>query len=247
MNTYIPLQLYADLYPALEMSPLVITCTLAAFSQVITYQHIHFDNLLASTVVQEAQHDCYWEWEDEAKPLPVPLKVLWESNSGLPLYASSSMYPVGDVFNDVTYFHKRVPTGEWSRTNKSGKVQLSPVRGRYMERRIPFRTSIIHKLQARVIGNADEIARLLEKITHIGKKRSAGYGEVCEWEITEAKLRDVDCLVKNGKLARPIPAWCTESLKIDINAPMVMVGWSPPQWNPAGFEMGWPFGTKTAN
>ena len=58
--------------------------------------------------------------------------------------------------------------------------------------------------EATCVGNAREIARLLEQIRYAGKRRSVGLGAVHHWEIAAAS--EGFALVRDGRLTRPLPA-----------------------------------------
>jgi CRISPR type IV-associated protein Csf3 len=178
--------------------------------------------------------------------IPIPAKRLWEHpNSGLPLWAASFFIPATDVVNDVgdtIYFHKRSIRGQWTKgTGKSEKFGIGTRTGRWAERRTPIVTSIATKMEAYCIGGVDEIMRLLSMVTHLGKKRSAGSGAVAKWEIEE--METIDCLQKNGKLIRPVPARFKD---IGADEPPQLIGWTTPYWSPAIFDLGWRIGTSVS-
>ncbi len=111
-----------------------------------------------------------------------------------------------------------------------------------MERRVPLPVKACDVWQAWCIGVGDEIARLLQPLRHVGKRRSAGFGEVQRWIIESA---DDFQLVHEGRLMRSMPALALpellpEYMPAEAPAP---VGWTPPQWKPALFAPGWWPGT----
>lgn len=91
-----------------------------------------------------------------------------------------------------------------------------------------------------------EIVRLLSAVTHLGKKRGIGLGEVEQWQIESAAEFT---LVREGLLLRPLPqaAWGEllpgEEEPDEIPTP---VGWTPPQWLPGLWLDGWREGTPVA-
>jgi hypothetical protein len=227
------------LYETINAVPLKIAAALN--SQVAISDFIALDGLLARCVLQERLGTTILDTANGPYYIPVPLKRLWtHPDNGLPLWAASFFMPTTDAVDDTTYFHKRAPRGERTKgTGKSDKFGIGARTGRWAERRTPIVTSIVPKMEAYCVGETGEIMRLLEGVTHLGKKRSAGYGAVVKWEIEE--MEDVDCVQKNGILIRPVPARF-ENVVID-EAPQ-LIGWTNPYWNPTIFDLGWRVGVK---
>lgn len=243
---YPALAAHAARYAELEMEPLRVTAVLRANAQVAHYDYPHLENVLAWAVVQEATTGRGLPpREGAAYRLPLPLRPLWRSPDGWPLWASTPLLPIGDQATDVIYWHKRLFPGRWS-GGKRGKFVPNPTAGRWMERRTPLPTILCRHWQATCIGNAAEIARLLSAVTHLGKKRGIGLGEVEQWQIESAAEFT---LVREGLLLRPLPqaAWGEllpgEEEPDEIPTP---VGWTPPQWLPGLWLDGWREGTPVA-
>ncbi len=236
---------YAARYAAREptMRPLRVTVHLVPPGRVGGYDPIALDNLLARCVVMEACGGSALAEPDGALGyvLPVPLRCLWRSADGVPLWAATPLMPEGETITDSEYWHKRTQPGTltWS---KSGRYSVNARTGRFMERRVPLPVTTARTWRAEVIGDAAEIARLLAPLTHIGKKRAMGLGEVERWTITPL---DAFQLVRDERLTRPLPAAAVAlldgALPVDPPAP---IGWTPPQWRPALFLDGWPAGAR---
>lgn len=96
-------------------------------------------------------------------------------------------------------------------------------------------------LEARCIGNRDEIIRLLAQLDFVGKRRAIGFGEVAEIRVETGEFS----LIENDELTRPIPALSVHLLgnKMPTGEPCP-VGWTPPQWMPSLFAPGWWSGTR---
>ncbi len=237
MIDYPALEPYVDLYNGLEGEPLCITLELVPGSRIAGYDPVNLDNLLARAVVDEATGGHGLPATPEAYRLPVPLRCLWRSPEGLPLWAATPFFPVGDHVADVAYWHKRAQTGEFTCT-KTGRFAIRSTQGRWMERRVPLPTTVCDRWQAWCIGDAGEISRLLTSLTHVGKKRSTGFGEVRRWRIESAPSFD---LVRDGQLTRAMPAAALSELLPGYQIPEepAPVGWTPPQWKPSLFAPGW--------
>jgi hypothetical protein len=80
------------------------------------------------------------------------------------------------------------------------------------------------------IGNPDEVKSLLDCVTGLGKKRSQGFGQVCQWDVTEI---DQDwSLVKDKELMKPVSGKVYSSLDLDRFYNVLKWGWKPPVWLP---------------
>lgn len=228
---------YTKRYTHMEYECLDVTAHLKPNSHIVNYDSVYLDNLLAWCVVNEATSglglpdtpDGYW--------IPIPVKLA-EFVRGMPLWLTSVFIPDEKPIEDVAYHHKRIISGEWSKA-KTLKTNV----GRWMERRIPVPTMICESLTARVCGNRDEIARLLEAIKFLGKHRNVGYGEIDRWEVTPGEFDEDEILVINNYLTHAIPIEYT-GIEIDVS-PSSVVGWTPPQWKVSLQSEGWPIGTLT--
>lgn len=218
--------------------PLRVTLSLA--SPLAGYDPLNLDNLLARAVVDEATAGQGVPHASAAYVLPVPLRRLWRSDDGLPLWAATPFVPAGVSAVDVAVLHKRQQVGEWTGT-PSGHLNLASAAGRWMERRMPLPTTVAEAWTADAIGDASEIARLLARVSHVGKRRAAGFGVVVRWEVAPW---DAWSLVRDGRLTRALPAEAVRLLDGGLPAGTpAPVGWTPPQWKPDLFRSGWWPGT----
>ena len=237
---YPPLEEYINRYENENMAsePLAITITLRA--PLAGYDPINLDNLLARAVVDEATQGHGLPNSREPYWLPVPLKCLWRSADGLPLWASSVFLPAGESVRDTSYWHKRQQKGEYTHA-KSGRFAPRATQGRWMERRVPLPTTVVDELAATCVGNREEVERLLGGLEFIGKRRAIGFGEIVRVGVTPA---DSFALVRDGVLVRPVPALALGLLGGQMpQGTAAPVGWTPPQWKPSLFAIGWWAGT----
>lgn len=222
---------------------------LAPSTQIVNYDQINFDNLLCAAVVEEAWNTVgAWGWQARPAALPCPLTTLWRDERGLSLYAAGLMQPLGASTRDVVYHHKRAPRGAYSRGNsKDGGLRMETNKGRYMERQIPMPTLAVQTLECFCVGDPAEIARLLENISHLGKRRGNGFGAVERWEIQPARHFASDCVCDTGGIwKKALPMAAASALGIAPEGALSLVGWTPAQWNPATFLAGWRAGTPCA-
>lgn len=82
------------------------------------------------------------------------------------------------------------------------------------------------------VGDASKISELILNITHLGKKRSQGCGQVHKWEVLPFE-HDWH-LWRSDSLARPMPVNMIEPPQA-IN--MMQWGWRPPTWLAANKSM----------
>lgn len=244
---YLPeLSPYREKYETLEARTVKITCNLRN-NRVAGFDPICFDNILAAAVVREAmQGRRLQNTLTGMYDIRVPLICLYEDERGRPLWASSALLPQGYLIEDRQYFHKRKQTGRYTGT-KSGKLNLDSQRGRFMERRYIALTTVCDTLEAVAVGDPEEIARLLEQITHIGKYRSIGYGEVDTWEITMlSDTYDKTIILDDGRLIKDIPVSALETFGWATEEEPVMTAWTPPYWTGASMGEGWRIGTEVS-
>lgn len=239
MIEYPALQPYAAQYWNLRGEPLRVTVRFKQGAHLAGYDPLNLDNLLARAVVEEATNTTGLPDTIDAYVLPVPLRCLWRSHAGLPLWAATAFRPVGMAVSDIAYWHKRAQSGRWSK-GRSGKLTIITTKGRWMDRRVPLPTTLCETWVADCIGDAEEILRLLKRFAFIGKRRSNGFGEVKEWSIEPGSFE----LVENGILTRSMPL--EAAVPILGQVPSISpapVGWTPPQWKPSLFLPGWWMGT----
>ncbi|WOJ93681.1 hypothetical protein R0135_00590 [Congregibacter variabilis] len=77
-------------------------------------------------------------------------------------------------------------------------------------------------------GDGEEIDRLLQPVSFIGKRRASGFGEVDSWSVEEGDLDGVTGVM--GEPLRPVPVELFEGDKESIK---VDAAWRPAYWHPA--------------
>jgi hypothetical protein len=222
------LDVFNDYFSRCTYDPIKVTIHLRPNSRIVNYDPIHLDGLLAWAVVLLAtegrglpdREDGYW--------IPLPLKMLWQSDGGYPLWAASILYPASPALEDIYVRHKR-NSGGWLHD----KPKLVTRNGPWMERRLPTPMRICDTYEARCIGNRDEVQNLLSIFTHIGKLR---LGRVRDVNVEVCDYNDEDVFRAGDTLLRPIPA---ASELIPWSEKPSLVGWTPPYWKPSLFMEGW--------
>lgn len=232
---------YAERYAEMEtgMVPFRVSLYTRANAPVAGYDPLHLDGLLARCVVEEATAGRLLPDEPvDAYRLPVPLRRLWESPPGFPLFAATSFRPAEEI-PDTVYLHKRAQTGRWTKT-KSGRFAVITIKGPDMERRVPVRANVCGEWVAEGIGNPEEVARLLGRLTAIGKHRARGFGELDSPNIGQVEPLEDFAVVAAGRLLRPVPLAAAPDLLgvFPTDAPSP-VCWTLPYWKMSLALPGW--------
>jgi CRISPR type IV-associated protein Csf3 len=108
--------------------------------------------------------------------------------------------PIFDIKATATSnIHRRFNVREAEAYCHDKKTKIETTKGPYKNARLLLRQFITPKVEYHVIGDMDEIQRLLKTITHIGTKLGSGFGRVQEWVVE-----------KNGdenkaRFLRPLP------------------------------------------
>jgi hypothetical protein len=246
MIHYSQFDAHKERYEALPMHAARVSFRLHYGAQLAGYDPLFLDNLLAWCVVTEATKGAgVPDAPNDGYDIPTPLRCLWRSAAGLPLWAATVFRPRGTQATDIAYYHKRQQTGVWTGT-ANGRFNITPSDGRWTERRVPLPTAIAEWWEAECIGNANEIRRLLtEYANFVGKRRAVGFGAIDEWKVEECEEFN---LIHDDRITRPLPAeaFDTDATllggRLPEGAPMI-TGWTPPQWKPALWSLGWRTGT----
>jgi len=213
-----------------HLEPLRVTFHLQPNSRIVNYDPIHLDGLLARAVVERATKGRLLADSEEGYWIPLPLKMLWQSDEGYPLWASTVLYPASDTIQDIYVRHKRNSGGELH--NKKKMVTRA---GAWMERRMPTPTLVCDRYEALCVGNAEATKNLLGGFTHIGKLRLARVNSVTVEPVNDFSLW------RDSELMRPVPA--ISAVAVVLTERSSLIGWTPPHWKPSLFLPGWQAGT----
>lgn len=227
-------------YRTLPKQPLKIVGHMS--SAMVEYEPLNMDGLLGWAVLQEVIGANHLNPQEGLWRVPVPLEVIYEQD-GWPMYASTVLWPDAKAAKDSVIYHKRAQPGRYTGTKK-GTFQIEATAGRWMDRRMPIPTLNTPTLTAWVIGNPEEVARLLKRITFIGRRRSAGHGEVRSWEIFDApNLPLVIAKPEGPVLSRNIPVGLAEKYDLKMLEPPTRVAFTHPYHQPDMHVAGWRVGT----
>lgn len=208
-------------------------------SPIAVTDYIHFDALIWHAVLEELLGSAFWnQTGEENYDIHLPLKTAIQTNihptlkhrrTGEAMTTTKKYYHSSVGFYDkgfvegVTAWRKRVdmPAG-------MGKVDIK--RGYFKAFDMPLTYVSTPTVTFYANGNRDEISRLLAAhISHIGKKRSQGYGKIKTINIET--IDEDKSILADGKLQRPIPVkGCPYKFANPIEA---YYAYHPPYWRTA--------------
>jgi hypothetical protein len=205
-----------------DMTGLLITAHLMTpYAPAMAGADIHIDSLLTWAVMQSLPAPVFFP-SHSAAVMPCPLKLLWVDGAGHPLWASTPLLPVGEAIMAREYWHKRYPS---DRAELANKRAANTSAGRWKEARVPLGLVTTSKLHGLCIGVESEVHRLIQTVTHVGKKPSTGYGRVAKWDVTPVgglEIRQVLC-------GHPVPVDSPIAEEI-TGKYRPSTGWTPPYW-----------------
>lgn len=245
MKAYYPpeLQETSARYAELPMEPLLVTAHVN--NAVYIPDPLFLDGILGAAVVRERCGSSLINMDgliDCSPVVPVPIKALWHNKDGFPLMASTAFKAEGYVESDVYYHHKRHQPGTFTKRTRSGQpFSVKASDGRWMDRQRPLTVQVVERLTCRVIGNPDEIQRLLLAVDHIGKERSRGLGRVSSWSIEEV---DEFRLVEDGRLQANVPYEAATELALNLEDNLTLGAWTTPRWQRGLHTLMYPIGTR---
>ncbi|NJL56024.1 hypothetical protein HC928_13195 [bacterium] len=209
-------------YESLAMVPLRVECHLA--DDAVLSDPLHLDALLSYAVVHRETRGAMLPNNNDYIYIPLPLRSLWFSRQGVPLWASTDFEPEPGAVHSVRYWHRRGLEPHMSHKN------LRPGIGPYKDRRTPMQT-VGGVLYADAIGNPEEIAALLSLISAVGKKRVSA-GAVSHWRVYE--ITSFALIDDHNRSRRPIPgAYFVEQGDFSLGGDYHLIGFSPPYWHAA--------------
>ena len=143
-------------------------------------------------------------------------------------YAASFAQWDTPMVTGVDYWNKR---GDWDKladlVDWGATKKVETRKGRYKA----YHTAIEYRHALRVwwfvVGDRDEIARLLRFATHIGKKSAQGWGAVLSWKVSP--IRYDWSVFKDGRVMRAIPA--EDARGTGARGRVISYGVRPSYWN----------------
>lgn len=156
--------------------------------------------------------------------LPLPLALAWIDPSGRPLWAATELRPVGSVVEGDLYIHSRYPTDRAPLARRQAALTAA---GQFKDVRIPLRVTAAAAIEGWCLGIAEEVAMLLDRVTHVGRKPAHGRGRVVRWTVTPAPGIDLAWILE--RRTTPLAALGDAAVPARRVAPRI--GWTPPYWD----------------
>lgn len=169
------------------MKPLKITAHMQTGKVVTTDLYLPLDSIMASAWVHKNRPDIAYtpivDYENMVQA-ELPLEKRGEGDDW---YWACSFACGEPKREEILHWHKRfdfdLATKHVDFGNRRGKVDAKS--GYYKNYRMPIVTYLVPKLEWYAVGELKEVVLLVDEITHIGKKRSQGFGRVQRWTVEE--------------------------------------------------------------
>jgi len=166
------------------MGPIKVTAHMRTGQIATTDMFLPLDSVLAFAWMRAhhpAKLDVEFTPEDYIEPdLPLARRGRGDARYWACSFACGE--PRGE---EVVYWHKRFDeefgTEYVDFQGRRGKVDIKA--GHYKSYRTPLVVVLMPKVEWYAVGDKDEVERLLALVTHLGKKRSQGYGRVQKWTV----------------------------------------------------------------
>jgi len=212
--------------------PLRVSCY--AFGEIVTdgTGTLPLDGVLAHLWMREYHPDILYHdsvrAKDELIEADLPIRRI---DNGHGWYYACSFAQVEWVGGSTHHWHKRAPILAMTRYVGEGKVNVAE--GAFRSYRMPLFTLLAgSRLYWYLVGDVEWIAYRLPLVTCLGKKRTMGFGVVCDWQV---EVTDDDWSVwgPEGQLMRAIPIEDVPTDRPIDFAIRESYAIRPPAWHPA--------------
>jgi hypothetical protein len=177
---------------------------------------IHLDAVLAWVMVWRILHGRS-DVEDVIDDVSIP--VARATVHGCPVWEATSLFPATEIDPEIVRYRKRPPEPELIEWGEPCKLRMK--QGRFRAYDIPLLVRPVRSLSGLVHGSEAGVRKLLEHVSHVGKKRSQGYGRVLRWSVEPVEIDEFPWRMANGGPSRVIP----------VAEPLGLQGYRPPYWH----------------
>lgn len=228
-----------------ELVPLTVRARLAGGVAHSAPFGISLDGLLASQIREDAKAAArdagidYPPYDPALAPdeLELPLARCEIAGGEDWHWAATFAYPEGEIPGPhVTTWVARPDQHALDQMSAELPAHVSHRQGRYRARVMPLPLTVARALVWRAVGDPDRICELLAPIAVIGKKRSAGHGDVLDWTVTAepgAEQWEYAHLHPDGTLGRTTPHRCLDGRGDIATGGAGQMGIRPPYMHPA--------------
>lgn len=160
---------------------------------------IALDALLCAAV---ARRDGLPQIEDAFVPIQIPVELAPGGRFHLASFSESSF-----VAHDRHWLNRRFPVAEAQAMGNKKLRRIALSTGPCKSYRIPLEVGYLagERIDWWCIGDAAEIRSLLSMVTHLGKKRSVGKGEVASWTVEPCEPWPGFPVLRDGRPLRSLP------------------------------------------
>lgn len=211
--------------PPTDFQPIQIEFQLAT-PLIMAYPWIFGDAFLARLLMEELLEDDFYNLPAK-DPLPI-----WKSLR-LPVAKTGDIYHASASILDTDEKHtltlyKRFHEAADLKTKSRIRMNSGQMRN-YM---LKFPYSASRAVKFNFLGNEGEISRLMQNVSHLGKKRAAGGGEVSCMKVH--RLQKDESITKDGVAMRSIPSQMLKSFE-DIH--VMLMAYRFPSWDNANITL----------
>lgn len=221
-------------YDDLPKKPLQIDFDMATPFSSIHLQHI--DSILAYHSLLQLFPEDFYDMHETRPPLESPLPLEKRSNNaGQWWWAASAAKYILELESIATWKKRWDEEHDYLVEEPDKRLfRIDHKAGHYKAYNMPILLRSAKVLSFCCVGNLEEIERLLSKVTHMGKKRSQGWGRIRKIAITDSDY-DWSCWDREGKPMRAIPMNSQEILEITNKTGgvhLANVAYRAPYWWP---------------
>ena len=169
------------------MKPLKITAHMQTGKIATTDLYLPLDSIMASIWMHKNRPDLAYAPIIDYENMVDAELPLEKRGEGDDWYWACSFACGEPKKEEILHWHKRfdfdLGTQYVDFEKRRGRVDVKS--GHYKNYRMPLVTYLIPKLEWYAIGDLKQVEALVNEITHIGKKRSQGFGRVQRWTVEE--------------------------------------------------------------
>lgn len=161
----------------------------------------------------------------DGEPVDLPLPLVEHDG----VWLAGDLSPTGHARESFTRWRRR-PDLDAALTHLSSR-RLPRSGGAHRAMDEPLAICVTQHLAAVCVGWQQGVVELLDRVWHVGKKRSQGYGRVAEWHVRNIGPpagADRVFVDDSGRATRPVPT--RTAVELNASGRVVHGGYRPPYW-----------------
>lgn len=194
----------------MNLTPLIVTANLATPYSAADPWSPSIDGLLAYWVLREqlGEEEFALGMTGHREQVVPELPLGKEKHDGLWWWQCSSPF-TNVVQRQIRHFHKRFDDHYAAKYAPAKQRGVLVAGGPFKNYRNPRVMHVTPWVQWHVIGDGDEIRRLLRRCVNIGFGHTKGYGQVSHWDVQADSRSDL------ARYCRPVPVAFAEEHELD--------------------------------